>query len=119
MWVKAPLIHFLSCGWVLAIFLLSAAPGRELPDMQIAHLDKIAHMIAYVVGAVLLCFSLRAIERGSLIAVIILLTGYGYLLEWMQGTFFEGRYFDLLDGLANAVGAVVGIVIFKRIDRTF
>ncbi len=118
-WLEAPRIHFLTCGWALAILVLSATPGKELPDLQFEHLDKVLHAIGYALGAVLLCFSFSAIGSGSLLTVLILVTGYGFLMEWMQGTFFEGRYFDVLDGIANGAGALIGIVIFRLLDRTF
>ena len=69
--------------------------------------------------AILLAFSFKTLGIAGLLAVVALVSAYGFLMEWMQGTFFEGRFFDVFDGIANTIGAILGIVIFERLDRTF
>ena len=117
-WVEAPRIHFLAIGWALVILILSATPGDDLPKFAFKHLDKILHALVYGVLGILVAFSFRSIGIGNLFLVLTLVIAYGFIIEWLQGTFFEGRYFDTFDGLANSAGAVFGIVIFKRLDRT-
>ena len=118
-WVEPPRVHFLAFAWALTILLLSATPGRDLPNLAFEHLDKIVHANAYGILAILLCFSFRALGIKSLFVTFVIATSYGFLMELMQGTFFVGRYFDTADGIANGIGSLIGIVIFKRLDRTF
>ncbi len=117
--VRSPQVHVLTIAWALIILLLSATPGRDLPELTFEHMDKLLHAFAYALLALLLAFSYRAIEIDRLMSVLLVATGYGFLMECMQGTFFEGRYFDTWDAIANGSGALLGIVIFKPLDRTF
>jgi VanZ family protein len=119
LWLNSPRVHFLSFTWALSILLLSATPGKELPSIDLAHIDKFFHALVYGILAVLLFLSFKRLGIESLFAVVVIVSAYGFLMEWMQGTFFEGRFFDVMDGIANTIGAILGIVIFERLDRTF
>jgi VanZ family protein len=40
---------------------------------------------------------------------------YGIALEYVQMRYFEGRTAEWLDAVANSLGAIFGIIIFKII----
>lgn len=117
-WAERPQVHVLALLWAAFILVMSATPGRELPDVPFPHADKLAHFGVYAILAFLLCFSWKGLLTRHVLAVFFVVSLYGLAIEWMQGAYFEGRSFDLGDGLANAVGALLGIVIFGPIDRT-
>ena len=104
--------------WALVILLLSITPGPNLPPVNLWEFDKFAHVGVYA----LLTFLLSAAHRaqfsspksrsiaGSGIWFVIAL--YGLLIELVQGNFIPGRYFDVLDILANIIGSSLGILAY-------
>lgn len=118
-WLKSPRVQLLTLAWTLFIVLASIAPSSDLPKVQIPDLDKLVHIVIYAILAFLWMKSLRI--RGekkhviSLLASVIL---FGISIEWVQETLIEGRSGDRYDAIANAIGAGLGIVISKRLDRT-
>jgi VanZ family protein len=45
--------------------------------------------------------------------VVGLCSAYGVLMEIMQFAFFKGRYFEVLDIIANIIGSFTGLFVFK------
>jgi len=103
--------------WTLFILGLSIMPGVNLPETwsDLIALDKLAHFFVY---GVLTYLGLRAIKMTGKytamgIAIVILLSAlYGISLEWVQYSFFPGRYFETLDIIANIIGSLIGACIF-------
>ena len=89
------------CAIVIAF--LSLLPGDELPSQNLN--DKLNHVIAYGVLT-----GLAVVGRGSwsLLWVMVLATGYGALLEVLQGVMPYGRSASTLDALANTAGVFIG-----------
>jgi hypothetical protein len=71
-------------------------------------LDKLAHAAGYAVLAAAVAWGGRVRGR-ALVVVALVVTAYGAGIELLQTT-LSGRTADVADGLANAVGAVVGVV---------
>lgn len=88
----------------IAIAYLSLRPPAETPG--IAGSDKLGHLIAY---ASLGAFALLVAGPARWLPVFLAATLYGAGLEVMQGAMAHGREASLLDGIANAVGAGLGI----------
>jgi len=95
---------------------VSLLPPRGTPVGDIADLGElratIGHGLAYALLGVLFVMSVRASAPNTSLAraavlVILILTGYGALLEALQGA-AGARSFQVQDVLANAVGAIVG-----------
>lgn len=45
--------------------------------------------------------------------VVGLCSVYGLFMEILQFTFFPGRYFEVLDIIANIIGSFAGLFVFK------
>jgi VanZ family protein len=75
--------------------------------------DKVAHFGAYGLFALLLSavFSERRIRWAILLAVFVAAL-YGGAMEILQGISGTGRSSDLVDMVANLLGAVVGGLTF-------
>ncbi|MDH3416702.1 MAG: VanZ family protein [Gammaproteobacteria bacterium] len=112
------LITILFVGLVV---ILSVTPGRAQPGDSIfvwlvvntpTPLQKFMHVAIYAALALLLMWSLEAIE--SLIARIgltfVLTVSLGAVLEWYQ-TLVPGRFGTIIDALLNAIGVVVGLLL--------
>ena len=111
-------------AWLLAgllsagIALLSLTPRPE----QILHVriwDKLGHFSAY--GTLALAFAhalCRSGQRGLPLALIAILgsSAYGGAIEILQG-FFPPRTPDVMDALANAIGACLGAATFFAVSR--
>lgn len=52
-----------------------------------------------------------------MLAIILITASYGALLEVMQATLFVGRSGDARDALANALGAIIGLLVFRKLHR--
>ena len=110
-------------AWLLVIHNFSATPSADLPKVGIPFADKIFHMVEYFVLGVLL---IRAFDKTdfkvslaklAILAIIIALC-YGGLDELYQRT-RPDRSCEMLDFLADSLGALAGIVIYiaDRQDR--
>jgi VanZ family protein len=107
--------------WLGIVTALSVMPGGALPKFNLFSADKIGHAAAYAVLTWLLLRGFRSAngraaqwkEHG---AIFCLATGYGILMEFVQGTFFPNRFFEVDDMLANGFGALLAtlIVLFTR-----
>ena len=129
--MPANLSQFLSLPalyrWLLTILfvglvvILSVTPGRAQPGDSIfvwlvvntpTPLQKLMHIAIYAALALLLMWSLEAVEsRTARIALTFVLTvSLGAVLEWYQ-TLVPGRFGTIIDALLNAIGAVAGLLI--------
>jgi len=90
----------------LAIATLMLMPVREVPDPRIS--DKAIHMMAF--GMLGFWFGSIVVRRGF-IWLLLALVAFGGLIEVAQGLMQLGRHPELLDLLADAAGAVVGLVL--------
>lgn len=98
-------------AWAALIYALSSIPagdgGIDLPD--IPGLDKVAHAVSFGILAVLLAQALRATgEIASLVVAVVLTSLYGVTDEWHQ-RFTPGRDADVLDWVADTIGAVLAV----------
>lgn len=107
--------------WGILVFILSATPGGTISKWAILNLpyaDKIVHMGFYGILSILLLVGyLRSgykivLINSPVIISILFCSFYGIAIEWMQDRFFEERYFEFLDIIANIIGSLVGVGIF-------
>lgn len=90
-------------------------PGDELPDLNIWQVDKVFHVFFYLIFVVLMRLGYPgAGNKRSLIIYFLIAVFYGVMIEVLQGSFVENRYFDIYDIGANAVGAALALIIVKR-----
>jgi len=129
--MPANLSQFLSLPalyrWLLTILfvglvvILSVTPGRAQPGDSIfvwlvvntpTPLQKFMHVAIYAALALLVMWSLEAVEsRTARIALTFVLTvGLGAILEWYQ-TLVPGRFGTIVDALLNAIGAIAGLLL--------
>ena len=112
-------------GWGIFVFILSTLPGKDFPKipdlMDLLSVDKMVHMLFYGTFSGLI---LRGWQRSQTalpsfqkivvigLGVAVFCSCYGWFLEWIQENFCEDRMFEILDGVANTIGAVVSCSIF-------
>ena len=108
--------------WGLLILVLSLIPPPSLSAFSWGDLwnpDKLAHAGFYMVLSYLIMWGLYRLEFLQLRQPQIILAGvfissaYGVLMEFLQVLISTGRYFELLDIIANIIGSFMAILIFK------
>jgi VanZ family protein len=101
--------------WTGLTALLSLIPPGEAGKFSIFHvqgIDKVGHGLFYLVMAFLWCLAMQSKGRSGVV-VFIFCVSFGILMEFLQFYLFYGRQFEISDMIANAVGVVSGIVLYK------
>ena len=104
------------------ILLLSAKPTINLPEswLDLISVDKIGHAFVYAVLTLLILRGFYTKQAKKVLAVSTLILAvsissvYGVTMEVMQFAFFPGRFFEVLDIIANIIGSLIGVYIFKH-----
>lgn len=111
-----------SFSWIIAVALLYAIPGGDLPEVDVWDLlsfDKIAHFGVFALLSLFLSVGLKrqmtfpSVKRRAIRIAALFSLIYGGILEALQGMLFEDRYSDWLDFAANTLGVLLGLVIFR------
>jgi len=89
----------------VVVWILSLLPGRYLPKVGVS--DKIEHVVAYFVLAILGSLAFRG--RRNLFLLVVLLCAMGGTIELLQA-FSPGRTPEVADAIANGIGAAAGVL---------
>ncbi|CAI8174009.1 MAG: Uncharacterised protein [Flavobacteriales bacterium UBA4585] len=118
-WIyRAPAI-----GWGFLIFYLCLAPVEEIdPGFSIEISDKLVHFILYFSWVVLLYFGSsrgykRRLTRRKMLIYWVTAAIIGGAVEFLQGAMDFGRNADVMDGLANTAGAMIGIILSRLFHK--
>ena len=111
-------ILFIAISITLFIGYLSLKKIDYLP-VQLSHSDKVYHAIAYFsLGLTWLLSFPKSLQKKKLkYAIVISCVIYGIVIEVLQGTLTAYRTASLLDILANTVGVIVAMMIFKQVYK--
>ena len=89
--------------------------------LRVPHLDKVVHFVFYFVMFVTAFFAVkdhffpRFRLRDLLWGVLLFTIIYGMIIEVLQYTLAVNRQGDIMDVLANSMGAIVGLMLTKRL----
>lgn len=97
--------------FLIWVSLRPAGTGGSIP-----HLDKVLHLIVYALLAGGIAIAWPKLSRFHIYWGCIV---FGAALEIAQGLMAAGRTASLWDGLANSLGAALGIYIAVIISRFF
>ena len=75
--------------------------------------DKANHFTAFFVLYVLLSFAYKNL---NILVKSLLLVAFGLQIEIVQ-SFIDGRFFSLLDVVADSIGILIGIVLFVILSK--
>ena len=107
--------------WLIVIVLMSTRANVPMPSFNLMAPDKLGHAAAYGILSWLILWGIRrSLPDGTLRAahiagVFLFATAFGVLMEFVQFTFFPGRFYEVDDMLANAIGAAVACFVLTRI----
>jgi hypothetical protein len=121
--------------WVIAefvlVFILLSLPGNDLNDhtswiskiMALPYADKVVHMGLFGSLALSLFFHFEMLTntrykttRAKALALIICIL-YGIGMEYYQKYYVPTRGFDVLDMLADAIGALGALPLFQLLGK--
>ncbi|HUW55357.1 MAG TPA: VanZ family protein [Planctomycetota bacterium] len=109
-------------GYAALVFVASSQPIPPAYVPRIPHIDKLAHLAAYGVFA-MLCFRAVWPDREQpvpfwvLVFAVGLATAYGAGMEFYQE--LVSRQFDWVDMASNAVGAALAAALWEPVTRRF
>ena len=100
--------------WCLIILYLSWNPGIQIPKgfLEELPIDKIGHFGMYAIMSII---SFKAFVNWANAKIFLFCFTFGILMEILQYAFFPGRYFEWSDIMANALGALVGITLIRKL----
>lgn len=114
------LFTMLFLGWTVFVTFSSLISFQELDTpglLNIPHMDKLVHFTFYFVMGSTLALAVRERTKGRLDQKKVMMISlffsiiYGMFMEIMQYALTTDRHGDVLDALANTVGAFAGIAV--------
>ena len=113
--VYTPLVAY----WII-LFIATTLPATSMPSFGVV--DKVNHLLAYFILAILLFLTLLfqqkvplSLNKAAAYALIIC-SLYGMLDEVHQ-IFIPGRSAEFLDFLADACGALLGVLLMNYLVK--
>lgn len=112
--------------WTVLIAVLCLESSKKLPSIGIKSADKYVHFMFYFVFTIL--WFLYLIKKNNyvkntinpaLIKVFIAALLYGISIEIAQSLFTVSRKGDVLDVLANTIGAITAVFLLRLYANTF
>ncbi|AKD05503.1 vanz family protein [Pontibacter korlensis] len=107
------------------ILLTTLLPSTSLPSTlsiwEILSFDSFAHAFMFCVLCFLMIvgltkqFTYPHLHHYAIRASLVISTSFGIAIELMQHFFIYGRQGDIVDIMANTIGCLLGIVLFKWI----
>ena len=103
--------------WSIFILVLSTIPSINLPETfwDLLAPDKFGHAIVYGILTILILNGLvkkKISNSKAMLMAVRLASLYGILMELIQFSFFPGRYFEILDIIANIIGSFGSLFVF-------
>ncbi len=102
--------------WTILTLYLSLVPAKKMPNLNIwdiVGIDKAGHLVFYIIFSFLWLMAFRSREKLKII-VLIFSVSFGILMEICQFYLFNGRSFEYYDILANIIGSLIGVILFKK-----
>jgi VanZ family protein len=107
--------------WTILIFYFSLKPSSQNSSsfLNIEGMDKVVHFGCYLILAASWLFYFNPTkEKNSLFYyVFISISMIGILVEVLQDKMNLGREFDIYDMVANALGAMLGVLLYRRFSH--
>lgn len=83
-------------------------------ETSIPYIDKIAHLGLFTVISINGCY--KYIDSNLRSQFLVWIIFYGLLTEVIQ-QFIPGRDMDILDGLADTIGVIIGLYLYTYFDQ--
>jgi VanZ family protein len=107
----------LAFAYLVIITILFCLPGSAFPKenwFAKIQLDKWLHVGVFGLLAIAFYSVMIRMSLKKVLFMLFLMTLYGFVIEVIQGLYIENRSFDMLDLLADFLGAAAGILFSRR-----
>ncbi|PKR81904.1 hypothetical protein CW751_00785 [Brumimicrobium salinarum] len=116
-----------SLVWTSFVVVVSLVPSSNvnLREFQFEGVDKLAHFVMYLLQSLFWSIGLRRQNISHFLrnhALKISLFGsfsISFIVELIQEFVIVSRNFEVLDLIANGIGCIFGIVLFKLIYQEY
>ena len=123
--VKNLLIVAIAYTLFITIAFLSPASGLSkinFPIVKLIHLDKLAHLLIYLLLTLIWTIYLFKINNNQLkikriVFLLLLFLFYGIVIEVLQENLTTSRHADIFDVLANLTGSILGALLFLSVKN--
>ena len=109
-------IFCLAIAWTILIAFLCLVKFNNLPSISVSGADKYVHFTFHFVFTLLWGFYLflnqHQLELKKIGILVFVSLCYGIVIEFMQELFTTTRHADVLDVLANLIGATIAFLLF-------
>lgn len=104
------------------ITIISLKESEGLTISFIPFLDKILHLVTYIILTVLWSnYFIHLLPNTKtvkvLTIVVLFLTVYGIVIEVLQSKLTSSRVYDINDIVANLLGIAIGVLIFNYLKK--
>ena len=103
--------------WIIAIFIQSSISKLATPDLGFKSQDKLAHLVEFAILAFLLTKAFfyypNAQWRKKWYLLTLLVGGFYAVFDETHQFFVPGRTADLYDVLADVIGVLIVITIYR------
>lgn len=108
--------------WTIFILVASLLPKESVPKpswTDFANFDKVSHLISYALLVFLwaMVFSKKVSKIKAARIAFYGGISLGILMEMAQWQMNTGRYFEVLDIIANIIGSIIGLIAFYKIIK--
>ncbi len=104
--------------WVIISTLSLVSFSNDIPEIKIPYIDKIVHFCFYL-GLNFLLLTTQSVfgkdRWQNIICVTLIAILYSVVIELIQP--IAGRSCEVLDIVANSMGAISGVLLFLTIKR--
>lgn len=114
----------LALFWTAVITIACLVSVSDVPnvDLGVENADKLVHFTFYAVFAILWFFYLKLYVTNHTklyLFVFIFSVSFGIMIEICQSIFTETRQADVIDAVANTLGAFFGLLLVKLYNNRF
>jgi VanZ family protein len=110
--------RFAAILWTLLILFLCLMPAKDIPHVRVPLADKWVHFIFFGGFSFLWLCAYPVRKSGRLTAVFFTSVAFGAFIELLQWAFSAlGRSADWLDIVADAIGGLLGVLLFYTLSR--
>ncbi|MBT0607713.1 VanZ family protein [Aequorivita echinoideorum] len=107
--------------FITAMFFL---PTSGFPKVTFSAADKLVHVGIYFFLAISWQWFIsekhqKPLPRNIIFGLLLAFLFYGIIIEILQHLLTASRDADLLDVLANMVGTVIGVLVFRNLNHFF
>lgn len=113
---------FSAIVWAILITVFCLVQFKTVPLGSVSHLDKVVHAFFYFVLTFLVQLNWRVSKlnwsyRTQAVVSVVGTILFGVLIEILQETCTATRHADVLDVIANSIGALLSVFAFKLYVR--